>query len=237
MKESIKQVIGDSIYEERRMLASPDDFGEKNKDWIQYDMHMCFNELLYAASTPEHELFYEDDDTYHDFQINTMGWLKFKLPRIETVVVEINFFTAPVLAGHLHDLQIEYPNIKNVVITWPSKTWMSARWHSYERIEKLLNSLQNKQYNFTIYNLELVEQIKEWSENEEMSGTDALRLLDHSMNFYWREENMHEDDYFNPEGPAWGYWYKRIIQSCPCVTESYLKDRIKDNIKLRNQIL
>lgn len=217
-------------------MVKPEDFGVKNKDWIQYDMHMCFNELLYASNNGEREDFYTPDG-YYDTLVNTMGWLKFKLPVIKTVVAEINFFTVTNFAGHLISLSEEYSNVENVVIVLPEKRWMSAKYAPYSRVGKTLRAIKENKFDFKIHNIELLVELEKESAENVLSGTDALRLLDHSMNFYWREENMHEDDYFSPDSPAWGFWYKQIINACPCITEEYLKERISNNIKLKKILL
>lgn len=210
--------------------------GIKNEDWIQYDMHMCFHELLYRK-IDSNEIILPDETEEQGHIENSMSWLKTKLSRVDTIVSEINFFTLPVYPGHLLSLQEEYPNIRNIYLDIPTRPWMNPVYCNQHRIDKFIKSISLEYSTFTIHNTDAMYSILNNSAHEDLDATSALRLLDFAMNFFWREENMHDGDYFDMNGTVWTYWFSEIKTACPAITDDYLSERMYNNIKLRKNFI
>lgn len=80
---------------------------------IQYDGHMCIHEMLHARPNE---------------YVESQSWLDEVLPSVDVVHVEINYFNLHMIEDHIKIMQIEYPNIKRIVV---SKTLLNFKIPEY----------------------------------------------------------------------------------------------------------
>jgi len=202
--------------------------GKQDVDWIKYNMHLCLAELEYFKDSNEIEVIH-DVDGEGLFSKYSQSWIEKKLPKLKSVVAEVNFFSMTTFGSHLQFIQQDYPNIENVYIVLPTEPYLNPAFGTQELLNKCNNSLFNIQYTFNVHLIGFTRPIQKLK----LEPLDALRLLDHLMNFYWTIDTFTENDYMNPTDLLLSTWFDPIKEACPILNDEYIIQRLKQNIKIR----